>query len=216
MQQQEGVPMNIQTKNVGLKKIKIPIKKLHNVRCEDVQPTSDRLSSCLYQTMNQNPKRQTEKIIYWTHCPNTINKSAWREVNTSDELKTSGNRKLSRAQSSCRLFWRGVPVRSRRLVVLNSRTISESYAQEKTSVLDYSAVTHVKVYTVSFLQLSDLWLLVLDPVSFIDHQVSPVELFEHGFFNNEHFVGRDADVPLSWQQDVSDQGSLHLQQTHFV
>lgn len=36
------------------------MKNLHDVRCEDVQPTFDRLSSCLYQTMNQNPKRQTE------------------------------------------------------------------------------------------------------------------------------------------------------------
>lgn len=45
---------------------------------------------------------------------------------TSAELKTSGNKKLSSAQSSCRLFCKGVPVRSKRLVDLNSRTISES------------------------------------------------------------------------------------------
>lgn len=50
---------------------------------------------------------------------------------TSAELKTSGNRKLSRAHSSWRLFCRGVPVSNRRLVVLNSRTISESYMGKK-------------------------------------------------------------------------------------
>lgn len=32
------------------------------------------------------------------------------ESKSSDELKTSGRRKLRRAQSSWRLFWRGVPV----------------------------------------------------------------------------------------------------------
>lgn len=34
---------------------------------------------------------------------------------------------MSNAQSSCRLFCKGVPVRSKRLVDLNSRTISESW-----------------------------------------------------------------------------------------
>lgn len=44
------------------------------------------------------------------------------------DLKMVGSRKLSRAQSSWRLFCSGVPVSSRRLVVLNSRTISDSYS----------------------------------------------------------------------------------------
>lgn len=47
-------------------------------------------------------------------------------VFTSDELKTSGSRKFSRAHSSWRLFCSGVPVSNKRLVVLNSRTISDS------------------------------------------------------------------------------------------
>lgn len=52
---------------------------------------------------------------------------------TSAELNTSGSRKFSRAHSSWRLFCRGVPVRSKRLVVLNSRTISESYEKAKSN-----------------------------------------------------------------------------------
>ena len=46
---------------------------------------------------------------------------------TSDELKTSGNRKLRRAHNSCKLFCKGVPVSKRRLAVLNSRTISDNF-----------------------------------------------------------------------------------------
>ena len=46
---------------------------------------------------------------------------------TSELLKMSGRRKLSRAHNSCRLFWRGVPVMSSRLDVLNSLTISDSF-----------------------------------------------------------------------------------------
>jgi len=45
---------------------------------------------------------------------------------TSDELKTSGSRKFKRAQSSWRLFWRGVPVRRSLLVHLNSLTYSDN------------------------------------------------------------------------------------------
>jgi hypothetical protein len=37
--------------------------------------------------------------------------------NSSEELNTSGKRKLRRAQSSWRLFWSGVPVSRRRLRV---------------------------------------------------------------------------------------------------
>mmetsp|Transcript_40665 Transcript_40665/g.129746 ORF Transcript_40665/g.129746 Transcript_40665/m.129746 type:complete len:200 (-) Transcript_40665:691-1290(-) len=42
------------------------------------------------------------------------------------EWKTSGRRKLRSAQSSWRLFWRGVPVMSRRKLVLRVRTTLES------------------------------------------------------------------------------------------
>merc|ERR1719167_611827 len=44
----------------------------------------------------------------------------------SDELKTSGSRKLSRAHSSWRLFCSGVPVNSSLLVVLISRITRDS------------------------------------------------------------------------------------------
>ena len=49
---------------------------------------------------------------------------------TSEELKTSGSKKLRSDHNSCRLFCSGVPVRSRRLAVLNSRTISDSYTRD--------------------------------------------------------------------------------------
>lgn len=46
---------------------------------------------------------------------------------TSELLKTSGNRKLSNAQSSWRLFCKGVPVSSNLFMLLNSRSSSESF-----------------------------------------------------------------------------------------
>lgn len=50
---------------------------------------------------------------------------------TSDEANTSGKRKLSSDHSSCRLFCSGVPVKSRRFVDRNSRTISDSYCEQE-------------------------------------------------------------------------------------
>lgn len=49
---------------------------------------------------------------------------------TLAELNTSGSRKFKSDQSSCRLFCSGVPVNNRRLVVLNSRTISDNWETE--------------------------------------------------------------------------------------
>lgn len=49
------------------------------------------------------------------------------ESKSSAELNTSGSRKLSSAHSSCKLFWSGVPVSSRRFVDLNSRTTIDSF-----------------------------------------------------------------------------------------
>lgn len=49
---------------------------------------------------------------------------------TLAELNTSGSRKFKSDQSSCRLFCSGVPVNNRRLVVLNSRTISDNWEPE--------------------------------------------------------------------------------------
>lgn len=64
--------------------------------------------------------RVTRPSLSATSC--TLN----QESKSSAELKTSGRRKLRRAHSSCRLFWRGVPVRRRRFVDLNSRTTIDS------------------------------------------------------------------------------------------
>ena len=43
--------------------------------------------------------------------------------NCSDDENTSGSKKFNRAQSSCRLFWRGVPVNSNLYWVSNIRTV---------------------------------------------------------------------------------------------
>ncbi len=56
----------------------------------------------------------------------------WRlnsSSNLSAEAKTSGSRKLSRAQSSCKLFWSGVPVTNNRFSVFNNLTVFESCAR---------------------------------------------------------------------------------------
>ena len=45
---------------------------------------------------------------------------------TSEELKTSGSKKLSKDHNSCKLFCSGVPVKRRRFWVLNSLTTSDS------------------------------------------------------------------------------------------
>lgn len=52
------------------------------------------------------------------------------EILTSAELNTSGNKKLRSDQSSCKLFWRGVPVNNNRFVVLNSLTISDNWKNQ--------------------------------------------------------------------------------------
>lgn len=64
--------------------------------------------------------------------------------------------------------------------------------------------------------MSNLWFLILDPVGLVNHQVSPVELFEHRLFNDEHFIGCDAHVPFSRQQHVSDQSSLRKIKTRIM
>mmetsp|Transcript_13792 Transcript_13792/g.29115 ORF Transcript_13792/g.29115 Transcript_13792/m.29115 type:complete len:207 (+) Transcript_13792:3709-4329(+) len=50
--------------------------------------------------------------------------------NCSESPNISGSRKFSRAHSSCRLFWRGVPVIKRRKPVLSNRTalLSEEFS----------------------------------------------------------------------------------------
>lgn len=81
-------------------------------------------------------------------------------VFTSAELKTSGSRKLSRAHSSWRLFWRGVPVSSRRLVVLNSRTISDSCEGKKRANFSSTKNSSANKFSVFFLK--QLFYLTLD------------------------------------------------------
>mmetsp|Transcript_29197 Transcript_29197/g.94188 ORF Transcript_29197/g.94188 Transcript_29197/m.94188 type:complete len:208 (+) Transcript_29197:798-1421(+) len=48
--------------------------------------------------------------------------------NFSDDAKTSGKRKFSKAQSSCKLFCRGVPVISKRFSTWSWRTVLLSWA----------------------------------------------------------------------------------------
>ncbi len=50
----------------------------------------------------------------------------YHSSNWSDELKTSGNKKLSNAQSSCKLFCKGVPVSKSRCCVASIRTTVEN------------------------------------------------------------------------------------------
>ena len=47
----------------------------------------------------------------------------------SAEANTSGSRKLSRAQSSCKLFWSGVPVTNNRFSVFSNLTVFDSCAR---------------------------------------------------------------------------------------
>lgn len=110
----------------------------------DVPPVLCLPDSYWCQTRNQNPaqkektkgihnrfscKKRNFKSLYTLHNMCLCQSSCGRmqESGTSEELKTSGSRKLSSAQSSWRLFCSGVPVSSNRFVVLNSLTISESW-----------------------------------------------------------------------------------------
>lgn len=61
-------------------------------------------------------------------------------------------------------------------------------------------------------RLSDLGFLILDPVGLVNNQISPVEFLEHSLLDDEHLIGCDTHIPLSWQQHVSDQGSLRTKE----
>ena len=45
--------------------------------------------------------------------------------------------------------------------------------------------------------------LVLYPVSLVNDQVAPVKLLEDGLFFENHFVGRNEDVPMAGHDRVS-------------
>lgn len=45
----------------------------------------------------------------------------------------------------------------------------------------------------------------------VDHQVSPVKLLKNSPLDDEHFIGSDAHVPLSWQQSVTDESRLQTE-----
>lgn len=62
---------------------------------------------------------------------------------------------------------------------------------------------------------TDLRFLVFDPVGFVNHQVPPVELLEHCLLDDEHLVRRDAHIPLTWKQHVSNEGRLKLKDVVF-
>lgn len=55
---------------------------------------------------------------------------------------------------------------------------------------------------------ANLWFLILDTVSLINDQVSPVELFEDGPLDNNHLIGGHAHIPLAWKQRVTDKSRL--------
>ena len=60
-------------------------------------------------------QRCSSQCSWPTRPGSTVPSFASTEVSkSSDDVKMSGNRKLSSAHSSCRLFWIGVPVSSRR------------------------------------------------------------------------------------------------------
>ena len=62
-----------------------------------------------------------------TSCSTFLSSRSNHESKSSDELKTSGRRKLSSAHSSCRLFWSGVPVISSRECVESERSTCASF-----------------------------------------------------------------------------------------
>lgn len=55
---------------------------------------------------------------------------------------------------------------------------------------------------------ANLWFLILDTVSLINNQISPVELFENGPLDDNHLIGSHAHIPLAWQQRVTDKSRL--------
>mmetsp|Transcript_12033 Transcript_12033/g.28132 ORF Transcript_12033/g.28132 Transcript_12033/m.28132 type:complete len:201 (-) Transcript_12033:1709-2311(-) len=61
-------------------------------------------------------------IIFFLESSSSISKLN-HSSNWSAEEKISGNKKLSNAHNSCRLFWRGVPVSSKRFAVEKLRTV---------------------------------------------------------------------------------------------
>ena len=129
-----------------------------------------------------------DEIIVWQQsfiCKNLL----YSFILTSEELKTSGSKKFSSAQSSWRLFCSGVPVRRRRFVVWNSRTISDSY---KWGMVEYQGSC-----TIQHSRMSNLWFLILDAVSFIDDHVPPVELLEGCLLSENHLIRGDHHVPLT-------------------
>lgn len=53
-----------------------------------------------------------------------------------------------------------------------------------------------------------LGLFIFDSVSLVDDHVTPVELLEHGLFPDDHFIRRDAHVPVSGHQNVANERIL--------
>lgn len=76
------------------------------------------------------------KSMVW-HCI-FLKISRFLQSCTSEELKTSGRRKFSRAHSSWRLFCSGVPVNNNLFVDLNSLTISESWRKNQIIINAYT------------------------------------------------------------------------------
>uniref|UniRef100_A0A1A9ZGQ6 Uncharacterized protein n=1 Tax=Glossina pallidipes TaxID=7398 RepID=A0A1A9ZGQ6_GLOPL len=99
------------------------------------------------------------------------------ESKSSEELKTSGNKKFSRAHNSCKLFCKGVPVINKRFAVLNSRNISDN--------LDFSFF--IRGFTISRFKFVDD--ILKTPVSHIDIQPPVNEL------NRFHFYQPAIDTP---------------------
>ena len=53
-----------------------------------------------------------------------------------------------------------------------------------------------------------LWFFIFYSVCFINDHVTPVKLFEDWLLSNDHFIGGDADIPLSWHQSVTNDRCL--------
>lgn len=122
------------------------------------------------QAQHPSPTRLVILLFSWQQPGNQCNNTALPNIKlTSAELKTSGKRKLSNAHSSWRLFCKGVPVSSNRFVVLNSRTISDSWKHNIVINIIYT-----KAHWISFWNLKQ-WQLNLETVSYYEiHIYHPI------------------------------------------
>ena len=106
---------------------------VYHFRCISLIPTLrivSRLGGSDFSTSTLRRRRRKGRSSRWS-CFTTScfwsSVSIWNQSsNFSAEEKTSGRRKFRSAQSSCRLFCRGVPVISMRLFARSTRTTRES------------------------------------------------------------------------------------------